>query len=681
MPKASLYPAGNASTDFKLMGVDNAGNVKLFAKADLKTLFTSTSPGGPPPDTVAPTITSPNVFTQPENSPFAVTLTANEQVTWAKVGGADQALFTLNGATLALTAKDYEIPVDADGNNSYIVQVRATDTAGNVTNQTITVNVTDVADTIVDSTPPTLTSGSAFSLPENTAFSLTLTADEQVTWSKVGGADAGLFSLVGPVLSLTAKDYETPTDADANNSYIVQVRATDTSGNVSAVQTITVTVSDVADGDMTAPIITSGNAFSQPENGAFSTVLTANEQVTWAKVGGADQALFTLTGNVLALSARDFESPTDADANNTYVVQVRATDTSGNASAIQTITLTVTDVSEGPAPTVVPQPVSPPVISGATINGSPVTSQPAVWSEAATPVPGNTVAPSLSPSNPRVGDTVTVDVGTWTNSPTVYNKQITRDGVDISGATNLTYVVQAGDLGKALRVRVVAVGAGGSSQPVTSLPTSAVTAAVAEGEDFTWTGERYSGGGHEADSFPGDGPTIVAIGQACALTGTGIINDIYFELKNNSGNSSGSGSFFGFQEYPAVNDNPNVFFYTSLGFSWYIGSGNINLKDSRFDGSVDGNVPFPTPGNVARICFKPTTRKLWIANETGDWNGDPTANPATGAGGFTLDANTNPFFLKMTNDGSFADTDSLTIKARASTWKYSAPSGFTANRA
>ena len=97
-------------------------------------------------DATAPTITSSNAINQAENAAFSHTLTANESVTWTKTGGADTALFTLAGSNLSMTAKDYEAPADADTNNTYVVQVTATDTAGNATNQTITVTVTDVAE-------------------------------------------------------------------------------------------------------------------------------------------------------------------------------------------------------------------------------------------------------------------------------------------------------------------------------------------------------------------------------------------------------------------------------------------------------------------------------------------------------------------------------------------------------
>lgn len=96
-------------------------------------------------DTTAPTISTSGTQTVAENSAFSLQLAANETVTWTKTGGADTALFTLTGGgLLTMTAKNFESPSDADTNNSYIVQVTATDPAGNVTNKTVTVSVTNV---------------------------------------------------------------------------------------------------------------------------------------------------------------------------------------------------------------------------------------------------------------------------------------------------------------------------------------------------------------------------------------------------------------------------------------------------------------------------------------------------------------------------------------------------------
>jgi hypothetical protein len=187
----------------------------------------------------------------------------------------------------------------------------------------------------VDVTGPTITAPSTANVNEGSVWSVTLTADEAVTWTKTGGADAAAFTLAGATLSLPAKDYETQA-----HTWVVQVTATDVAGNTTD-KTITVTIVDMAE-DTTPPTITSPNSGSTPEGTPWNMTLTANETVTWAKVGGADAASFTLAGAALSLPAKDYE--TEA---HTWVVQVQATDGFGNASTIQTITVTITDVAEG----------------------------------------------------------------------------------------------------------------------------------------------------------------------------------------------------------------------------------------------------------------------------------------------------------------------------------------------
>jgi hypothetical protein len=107
--------------------------------------------------------------------------------------------------------------------------------------------------------------------------------------------------------------------------------------------TLTVTI------DTTAPTITSTNTASVAENAALSKALTANETVTWALTGGVDAAHFEISGSTLrwlSNGTKDYETPGDTGTNNTYVVDIAATDTAGN-QAFQSITVTVTDVAEG----------------------------------------------------------------------------------------------------------------------------------------------------------------------------------------------------------------------------------------------------------------------------------------------------------------------------------------------
>jgi hypothetical protein len=158
--------------------------------------------------------------------------------------------FSITGALLKTAAAlDYETAT------SHLVTVHVTGLTPPVTDQVILVVVTDI-----DDTAPVITSGSTVSNVENTPLAFTLTANETVTWSIVGGADQARFELSGSTLrwaSNGTKDFETPDDADTNNAYIVQVRATDLA-SLTTNQTITVTVTDVFEAGTTTVITQDG---------------------------------------------------------------------------------------------------------------------------------------------------------------------------------------------------------------------------------------------------------------------------------------------------------------------------------------------------------------------------------------------------------------------------------------
>ncbi|MCC6207307.1 MAG: cadherin domain-containing protein [Gammaproteobacteria bacterium] len=85
-----------------------------------------------------------------------------QALTYSISGGADQALFTINAATGALSftaPPNFEVATDANGDNVYVVQVQVIDSQGASTRQTIQVTVTDVAEGGTGSgpsAPPTL---------------------------------------------------------------------------------------------------------------------------------------------------------------------------------------------------------------------------------------------------------------------------------------------------------------------------------------------------------------------------------------------------------------------------------------------------------------------------------------------------------------------------------------------
>ncbi len=78
-----------------------------------------------------------------ENGTAVNTFTANETVTWSLNGGADASLFSINssGALSFSSAPDYENPNDSDSGNDYVVGIRAADSAGNTSDQTVTITV------------------------------------------------------------------------------------------------------------------------------------------------------------------------------------------------------------------------------------------------------------------------------------------------------------------------------------------------------------------------------------------------------------------------------------------------------------------------------------------------------------------------------------------------------------
>lgn len=80
--------------------------------------------------------------------------------------------------------------------------------------------------------------------------------------------------------------------------------------------------------------------------------------------------------------------------------------------------------------------------------------------------------PEQSPAFAQVGEVMNVNVGAWVGVVS-YTFQWAADGVDISGATNLSYTVQVGDSGAVLTCDVTATNAAGSTT-VTTAPTSAV---------------------------------------------------------------------------------------------------------------------------------------------------------------------------------------------------------------
>src|SRR5205085_1573263 len=134
----------------------------------------------------------------------------------------------------------------------------------------------------------------------------------------------------GALTFISAPNFEQPADADHNNSYIVQVRASD--GSLTDDQVITVTVANINE----TPAITSNGGsdtatLSFPENTTAITTVTATDPdagttLTYSPTRRSSDLQFQInssSGALSFISAPNFEQPADADHNNAYIVQVR----------------------------------------------------------------------------------------------------------------------------------------------------------------------------------------------------------------------------------------------------------------------------------------------------------------------------------------------------------------------
>jgi len=158
-------------------------------------------------------------------------------------GSSDNGFFNISGANLRATNS-----LDREFKSSYSIRVRTDDGQGGTFDEVFTIDVTDQNDTA-----PTFTNANTISVDENTTAVVTLTATDPdtlgtnpPTFTISGGTDQDDFQIAGDALSFNpAPDFEAPTDSNADNVYVVQIRAFD--GANQSFQTITVTVDNVSD--------------------------------------------------------------------------------------------------------------------------------------------------------------------------------------------------------------------------------------------------------------------------------------------------------------------------------------------------------------------------------------------------------------------------------------------------
>ena len=195
-----------------------------------------------------------------ENSTAVTTVTATDLdpgavLTYQIIGGFDNALFSINSSTGALTfltGHTVGAPADSDGNGVYEVMVNVSD--GTDTDaQAISVHVvTNTAPTIFAPEPE---DQAGISIQENTTLVTQVQAGDNegddITYS-ITGDDATLFTInpeTGVLSFITAPDWEDPTSQNGGNQYFVTVIASD--GSLSDDIELLVTVTNVNEAERT----------------------------------------------------------------------------------------------------------------------------------------------------------------------------------------------------------------------------------------------------------------------------------------------------------------------------------------------------------------------------------------------------------------------------------------------
>ena len=264
-----------------------------------------------------------------------------------ELAGTDAGAFALIGSGVLSfkVTPDYEDKRDQDRNNVYEVIVRAIDRDSAVTDRAVTITVTPVNE------PPTLTGPTLDNYDENDARPITPSytvvdpdAGDTITWS-LSGTHRNSFSIAYGVVR-----FVDPPDYEARSSYSVGVTATDSAGLLDTIN-LTVNVRDVNEPPVLTVIaepdpleIAEKTPVTNPVARYSATDPDAGDTYNWA-LSGTDADDFSITnGALMFATTRDYESATDSNRDNVYLVTVEADD--GEASASRSITVTVTNEDE-----------------------------------------------------------------------------------------------------------------------------------------------------------------------------------------------------------------------------------------------------------------------------------------------------------------------------------------------
>jgi hypothetical protein len=324
---------GAANGTYSLNGVWYKNGASQGASNNTITIGT----GG---DTTPPVITGPSGATGstssisiPENTTAVYTFAANEAVTWSLNGGADLSFFTINSASGALSflvAPDFESPADSGANNTYVVGIRATDSASNATTQTLTVTVTDVA---VESAPNITSQPASQTVvaPNTATFSVSVIGSGlSYQWQRNG------VNIGGATSSVYTTGATSVTGGSHNNGDAYRCVVTNTAGTATSnIATLTVSATPIPvtfngsvpaiTGFVGAPISVSVASYFTGTYTPFSYALLAGSlPAGLALVNGVITGTPSAVGSTSGIRVRATDSIVNAADTNAFSISISA---------------------------------------------------------------------------------------------------------------------------------------------------------------------------------------------------------------------------------------------------------------------------------------------------------------------------------------------------------------------
>ena len=285
-------------------------------------------------DTTPPTFISENNVTVAENQISAITLKADDQTRISySISGGDSTAFDLNATTGEVT---FKTAPDYETKKVYTFTATATDAMSNSSTQSVTINISDVDESVPDTTPPTFTSSSEVSVEENQLNAITLQATDEsnITYS-ISGGDSTAFNIdtaSGVVTFKSAPDYET------KNLYTFTAKASD--GTNVATQEITIHITDIDESEPNkAPVAkatVSSDSISEGESVTFDASQSNDSDGEIVSYKWSEGAV--LLSSDISFTKADFSV-------GTHTISLAVTD-DDNATATATVTVAVSANSD-----------------------------------------------------------------------------------------------------------------------------------------------------------------------------------------------------------------------------------------------------------------------------------------------------------------------------------------------